>query len=296
MFVELDHGRFLHHEEVQSLALSILGVTELVTVARVQLNLRVKTTLWHLDDLGKARQHVLGKRRVQRRVIIEQTLQRRRDEQVAALARDLLLVHRVGHGAQVAQDVSGLGGAVVLGLLGHAGMARDLGEGEGIALGCHLRALQLGTGSDKAVQNAGLLDVHHVGKQADAAVIVERFGLVLVGDGTGLVALVARVVTKARHGDLWNHDLLGVAAGTGHAARRVQARGQRLALIHLIQDGRIVFDSSNRISQNSLPSGHLRALFTQSGNLAPVLQLLLAIHGSAGTRQAGLALGLGNLL
>ncbi len=77
-------------------------------------------------------------------------------------------------------------------------MPRDLGEGEGAGLRDHLRALQLGSRRHEAVEDARLLDVHHVGQEPDAAVVVERLGLELVGDRPGLVPDVSGVVPEPR--------------------------------------------------------------------------------------------------
>ncbi len=62
------------------------------------------------------------------------------------------------------------------------GVPGDLREGEGVGLGSHLRAHELSPVLNEAVVHAGPLDVHHVGEQANASVVVEGLGLELVGD------------------------------------------------------------------------------------------------------------------
>lgn len=114
-------------------------------------------------------------------------------------------------------------------------MPRDLGEGEGVRLRRHLRALQLRARRHEAVEDSGLLHVHDVGQELDAPVVVERLGLELVGDRARLVAHVARVVAESGDLDYRDYDLLGVAPGAHHALRRVQARGLRRAPARLVE-------------------------------------------------------------
>lgn len=109
---------------------------------------------------------------------------------------------------------------------GDAAVPRDLREAERVGPGCHLRAHELGADLHEAVAHARLLHVYHVREQLDAAVVVERLGLELVGDRARLVPDVARVVTQPRDLDLEDHDLLG-AASRAHHARPTSGRPRR---------------------------------------------------------------------
>lgn len=140
------------------------------------------------------------------------------DEQDSAAGGYLRLVHLARHLAQAREHVARLGVGEVVVVLGHARMARDLRERIGVGLRRHLRALELGARLHEAVHDAGLLDVHHIGEQLDAAVVAERLRLVGEVDGAGLVAHVSRVVAQARDRDLRDHDLLGVLAGAAEPA------------------------------------------------------------------------------
>ena len=112
-------------------------------------------------------------------------------------------------------------------------------------------------------------------KQMGTSVVVERLGLELVGDRPGLVPHVARVVVaEARHLDLRDHDLLGVAPCAHHAARRVQARRARRALADFVEQGGVVLRVGDGI-------GHGYSLL--SGGPAIFHQLPIRVDSSAPT-------------
>ncbi len=254
-------------------------VPELVGVARVQRDRAVEARLRHLNDAAEALEHAVASRWVREREVVQHALQGRRDEEDARARRHLRLVHRVRRGAQTRQHVLGLGVREVLRLGRHARVPRDLGEGEGVGLRRHLRALQLGARRHEAVEHARLLHVHDVREQLDAPVVVERLGLELVGDRPRLVPHVARVVAEPRHLDLRDHDLLGVAPRARHAARRVQARRARGPLVDLVQDARVVLGGCDGVRHV------LFLLVVDAGDLAPAPHLRALVGGRARVRQ-----------
>lgn len=78
--------------------------------------------------------------------------------------------------------------------------------------------LESSVGLHEAAYDTGLLDVHHVGEELDAAVVGEGLRLVGEVDGAGLVADVSGVVSQFRYRDQKNHDLLGVTPCVYQAA------------------------------------------------------------------------------
>ena len=150
VLVELDHGAFLHHEEVDwsarahelvvrgktallrtrdlgvgARALGVVGLTahdlgvggelvgalgrriaKLVLVTEEQVDVRVEAHLRYLNDAGESLEHTVRARRVRKAEIIQHTLERRRDEEVARARDHLSLVHDVRHGAQAASTSS----------------------------------------------------------------------------------------------------------------------------------------------------------------------------------------------
>ena len=85
---------------------------------------------------------------------------------------------------------------------------------------------------------------------------------------------VALVVAQARDGDLRDHDLLRVAPRAHHARRLVQARARGLALVHAVEDGRVVLDGCDVVRHvlallaivgeacDPLPAAHVGGVIT----------------------------------
>lgn len=281
VLVELDHGRLLHDHEVDRLAGGRLGVAEL-GVAALEVDLGVEADLRHLNDAREALEHAVGAVRVRVGEVVQDALERGRDEQDAAAQGHLLLVHGGGYRAQVLQDVLGVGGSVALGFDGDAGVARDLREGEGVGLRGHLRALELCAGFHEAVDHASLLDVHDISEKADAAVVVEGLGLELVGDGAGLVAHVAGVVAETGDGDLRDEDLLGVVPGADHAAAGVEHARDGRPLVYLVDHRGVVACEYDAVARHGLALFLLVVFVGEASDLAAQLLSRLGVLGCLG--------------